>query len=39
MVLHLVWKKPGEEKWEVVPASAFGKIPRGAKLPAPLPQG
>lgn len=26
MVLHLVWKKPGEDHWEVVPASAFGTI-------------
>jgi 4-amino-4-deoxy-L-arabinose transferase-like glycosyltransferase len=24
MALHLVWKKPGEDKWEVVPATAFG---------------
>ncbi len=26
MILHLVWKKPGESNWEVVPASAFGII-------------
>lgn len=26
MALTLIWKKPGEEKWEVVPATAFGKI-------------
>jgi 4-amino-4-deoxy-L-arabinose transferase-like glycosyltransferase len=26
MALHLIWKKPGEERWEVVPAAAFGKI-------------
>jgi hypothetical protein len=26
MALHLVWKKPGEPNWEVVPATAFGKI-------------
>ncbi len=26
MVLHLVWKKPGESGWEIVPAEAFGKI-------------
>ena len=25
MVLHLVWKKPGMDKWEVIPATAFGK--------------
>jgi hypothetical protein len=24
--LHLVWKKPGAENWEVIPASAFGNI-------------
>jgi hypothetical protein len=24
--LHLVWKKPGSEKWEVVPAAAFGHV-------------
>ena len=24
--LHLVWKKPGAENWEVIPASVFGKI-------------
>lgn len=27
MALHLVWKKPEEPNWEVVPATAFGKIP------------
>jgi hypothetical protein len=26
MALHLVWKKPGESNWEVVPATAFGVI-------------
>lgn len=26
MALHLVWKKPGESNWEVVPATAFGLI-------------
>jgi hypothetical protein len=25
MVLQLIWKKPGAGKWEVVPATAFGK--------------
>ncbi|HEY5038963.1 MAG TPA: PA14 domain-containing protein, partial [bacterium] len=24
--LHLVWKKPGAENWEVVPATAFGHV-------------
>ncbi len=28
MVLHLVWRKPGEPKWEVIPATAFGKAPK-----------
>ena len=26
MALHLVWKKPGEPNWEIVPATAFGVI-------------
>jgi 4-amino-4-deoxy-L-arabinose transferase-like glycosyltransferase len=26
LTLHLIWKKPGEEKWNVVPAEAFGLI-------------
>jgi hypothetical protein len=26
LALHLVWKKPGDDRWEVVPATAFGKI-------------
>jgi hypothetical protein len=26
MALHLLWKKPGQENWEVVPATAFGRI-------------
>lgn len=26
MAFSLIWKKPGQEKWEVVPATAFGKI-------------
>ncbi len=26
LALHLVWKKPGEDRWEVVPAETFGKI-------------
>ncbi len=29
LALTLVWKKPGDEKWEVVPATAFGKITPG----------
>ena len=24
MALHLVWKKPGDAGWEVIPATAFG---------------
>src|SRR5208337_4107938 len=27
--IHLLWKKPGDENWEVVPATAFG-TPRKA---------
>lgn len=26
MALHWVWKKPGDDKWEVVPATALGSI-------------
>ncbi len=26
LALTLIWKKPGNEKWEIVPATAFGKI-------------
>ena len=25
LVLHLIWKEPGSDKWEVVPATAFGR--------------
>lgn len=25
LALHLIWKKPGDGRWEVVPAAAFGK--------------
>jgi hypothetical protein len=25
--LHFIWKRPGADAWEVVPASAFGKVP------------
>jgi hypothetical protein len=24
LALHLIWKKPGEDKWQVVPAETFG---------------
>jgi hypothetical protein len=27
LAMTFIWKKPGDEKWEVVPATAFGKIP------------
>ena len=26
LALNFIWKKPGDDKWEVVPATAFGKI-------------
>jgi len=26
LALHLIWKKPGEDGWEVVPATAFGIV-------------
>ena len=34
MALHLIWKHPGSDHWEVVPATAFGKIiqPYGSKF-------
>ena len=28
LALNFIWKKPGEDKWEVVPATIFGKINR-----------
>jgi hypothetical protein len=28
LALNFLWKKPGTDKWEVVPATAFGKIPQ-----------
>jgi len=26
LALHLIWKKPGADKWEIIPAAAFGII-------------
>ncbi len=26
LAVHLIWEKPGDKGWEMVPASAFGKI-------------
>ncbi|HVZ79933.1 MAG TPA: glycosyltransferase family 39 protein [bacterium] len=27
LALTLIWKRPGTDKWQVVPATAFGKVP------------
>ncbi|HJT23861.1 MAG TPA: PA14 domain-containing protein, partial [bacterium] len=32
LALNLIWKKPGEDKWQVVPATAFGKIKPNAEF-------
>ena len=29
LVLHLIWKKSGDTHWEIIPATAFGKIKAG----------
>ena len=26
-VFHFIWKRPGADRWEIVPASAYGTLP------------
>jgi PA14 domain/Dolichyl-phosphate-mannose-protein mannosyltransferase len=37
LALHLVWKKPGSQRWEVVPARAFGPVPPAGPVQAGQP--